>query len=35
MNLFSLARKTTADDWKKLNAVVQTEQPVAELSHEN
>jgi hypothetical protein len=28
MNLFSLARKTSADDWKKLKAVLQTVQPV-------
>jgi hypothetical protein len=28
MNLFSLARQTSADDWNKLKAVLQTEQPV-------
>jgi hypothetical protein len=35
MNLFSLARKTSADDWKKLKAVLQTVQPVVGLNHEN
>jgi len=35
MNLFSLARKTTANDWKKLKAVLQTEQSFVELNHEN
>jgi len=35
MNLFSLVRKTTANDWKKLKAVLQTEQPFVELNHKN
>jgi hypothetical protein len=35
MNLFSLARKTTANGWKKLKAVLQAEQSVIGLNHEN